>query len=426
MFNNLRKYVAALLLIFSLVLVAGWTTAYAHAGLMGSTPQDGEVLKENPGKFMALFTETLEPDLINARLFDWNGNEIKMERPTLKPGDASQVNAKLPADLREGTYTIVVSVVSQDGHPIEEQLSFSIGQKSAVVVPPSETQADSSYLIMYRYLAQGIILLGGGLYLVAAAAKRYGLPTLAALIGMGRQIGWALAIIGLIFLWFLYDESLSAVSLTQALLQLDTSVLSQSPFAIMLLISFAFLLLVAIPNMVTGWYVVMWGLLISVQAFGGHAWGIAPAWLSLLLRVLHVLTVAIWMGALVYLLLTVKAVERGNEAFKRFFLQTVAVSALLAVLTGSVMLLVQTDLSSIVQSASTWSYLLYGKIASVCIMLLLAFRQTKRWRNNNGLQTSYLRWEIVLGIIAVLAGLWMSQINYPTATTSIETINQAD
>ncbi|MED1785756.1 copper resistance protein CopC [Brevibacillus fortis] len=422
----MRHYAVAFLLAFLLVLTTGMTTAFAHAGLMSSSPQDGEVLKANPGQISARFTETLEPDLVNVRLFDWDGKEIRMERPTLQPGDAAQVNAKLPSDLAEGTYSVIVSVVSEDGHPIEEMLTFSIGQKSAVVVPPSGQKADSSYLIMYRYLAQGIILVGGGLYLVAWAAQRHGLPSLAQLIGIGRQIGWGLAIIGLIFLWFLYDESLTAVSLTQALWQMDGNLLSQSPFAIMLLVSFALLLLVAIPNMVSGWYVGIWIILISAQAFGGHAWGIAPVWLSIVLRLLHVLTVAVWMGALAYLLFTVKAAERGQESFKRFFLQTVAVAAVLAVVTGVVMVIVQTDVMSIFQSATAWSYLLYGKMVSVCLMLLLAFRQTRRWRTKNSLQVSYLRWEIVFGIVAVLAGLWMSQINYPTATTNNQDVIQTD
>lgn len=423
---NIRHYAVVFLLAFLLALTTGMTTAYAHAGLMSSSPQDGEVLKANPGQISARFTETLEPDLVNVRLFDWDGKEIKLERPTLQPGDASQLNAKLPSDLAEGTYSVIVSVVSEDGHPIEEKLTFSIGQKSAVVVPPNEQKADSSYLIMYRYLAQGIILIGGGLYLVAWAAQRHGLPSLAQLIGIGRQIGWSLAIIGLIFLWFLYDESLSAVSLTQALWQMDGNLLSQSPFAIMLLVSFVLLLLIAIPNMVSGWYVGIWVIVISAQAFGGHAWGIAPVWLSILLRLLHVLTVAVWMGALVYLLLTVKAAERGQESFKRFFLQTVAVAAVLAVVTGVVMLIVQTDVMNVFQSATAWSYLLYGKIGSVCLMLLLAFRQTRRWRTKNSLQPAYLRWEIVFGIIAILAGLWMSQINYPTATTNNQAVIQTD
>ncbi|WP_232322286.1 copper resistance CopC/CopD family protein [Brevibacillus parabrevis] len=421
---SIKRLWTVLSLAFFLVLAIGTNLAYAHAGMMGSSPQDGELLKTNPGQISVRFTETLEPDLVTIRLFDWDGKEIQMQRPTLQPGDASQVNAQLPANLAEGTYSVIVSVVSEDGHPVEERLTFSIGQKSAVVVPPGENKTDTNYLIVYRYLAQGIILLGGGLYLIAAWGQRYGLPKLAALIGMGRQIGWTLAIVGLIFLWFLYDESLKAVSLTDALLHADSNLLMQSPFAVMLIVSFILLLFLAIPGMVSGWYAGIWVLVISAQAFGGHAWGIAPVWLSIALRLLHVLTVALWLGALIYLLLVSKEAERGNEPFKRFFLRLVATAAVLAVVTGVLMLLVQTDVTSILASSLAWNYLLYGKIVSVIIMLALAYRQTKRWRGSNQLQRKWLRWEIVFGIVAVLAGLWMSQTNYPTdATNKTDTTN---
>ncbi|MFJ9499147.1 copper resistance CopC/CopD family protein [Brevibacillus centrosporus] len=417
---SVKRYVALLWMALFLVLSVTPTAVQAHAGLMGSQPKDNEVLQANPGQISMRFTEVLEPDLVAIHLYNWKGEEVQLEAPTLQPGDASQVNAKLP-DLPEGTYTAIVSVVSEDGHPVEERLTFSIGQKSASVVDPTAQKSDSSYLIVYRYLTQGILLLGGGLYLLAWRGERYGLPSFGKLLGIMRQIGWGLAIIGLVFLWFLYDESLAAVSLTDALWQGSWSVLMQSSFAMMLLVSLGLLILLAIPGMVSGWYVILWLALLCTQAFGGHAWGISPVWLSLLLRVLHVLTVSLWMGALFYLLLTYRQAERGNEGFKAFFLRTVAVASLLAVLTGIAMLGIQTNVIAIFQSSLTWSYLFYGKVAAVCVMLVIAFWQTKNWRQKNALRPLLLRWEVALGIVAILAGMWMSQTQYPTTVDSSTT-----
>ncbi|CAM3317440.1 hypothetical protein EDM52_09500 [Brevibacillus invocatus] len=409
----MKRYLVSLWIMLMLVFsLGGMASVQAHAGLMGSTPQEGEVLKTNPGQLSFQFTETLEPDLVSIRLYDWNGIEVRLEQPTLQPGDASRVNVRLP-ELAQGTYNAIVAVVSEDGHPVEERLSFSIGQKSATVVMPEQRQSDSTYLIVYRHLTQGLLLLGGGMYFVAWRAQRFGLPSFTQVLGMGRQIGWFLMVIGLFFLWFLYDESLPAVSLTTILLQGNWGVLLQSPFAIMLLISLLWLLLLVIPGMVTGWYLFIWALLISTQAFGGHAWGISPVWLSLALRLLHVGTVALWLGALFYLLLTSRQVEQGNPVFKRFFLRMVAIAAILAVLTGALMLAVQTDVGSLLESSMTWNYLLYVKLASFLLMLGIAFRQNRYWRQQNTLQASLLRWELMLGIVAMLAGLWMSHTQYP-------------
>ncbi|MFD2370699.1 copper resistance CopC/CopD family protein [Brevibacillus sp. GCM10020057] len=413
----MKRYMALLWLALFLVLGSPATTALAHAGLIGSSPKDGELLKDNPGQISLHFTETLEPDLVDIRLYDWNGEEVRLNRPALQPGDASVVRAELP-DLQEGTYVAIVSVVSEDGHPVEERVTFSIGQKSASVADPTQPKTDNRYLLVYRYLTQGLILLGGGLYLLARQGARSGLPDFSRLLGIGRQIGWGLMLVGLVFLWFLYDESLPAVSLTDALWQGNGDILKQSSFAVMLLVSLGLLLLLAIPNMVTGWYLFCWGALVGTQAFGGHAWGISPVWLSLLLRLLHVMTVSLWMGALVYLLLAYRHMEQDKAAFRAFFLKAVTGASLLAVLTGLVMLFVQTDAQSIWQSSLLWSKLLFGKVLLVCAMLLLAYLQRKRWRKGEALRVRLLRWEIILGLLALLAGIWMSQTSYPTAGTT--------
>lgn len=49
----------------------------------------------------------------------------------------------------------------------------------------------------------------------------------------------------------------------------------------------------------------------------------------------------------------------------------------------------------------------------MCAMLGFAYRQTKGWRESNRLQANLLRWKIVFGMLAILAGLWMSQTQYP-------------
>lgn len=398
---------------FLLILMGGIGNVQAHAGLVDSSPKDGELLHHNPGQLSFAFTEVLEADLVEIHLYDWNGEQVMLERPKLQPGDATRVHVSLPPDMAEGTYTAIVSVVSEDGHPVEERLIFSLGQKSAHVAEPSQKQADPTYLILLRFLTQSILLVGGGLYLVACLAQRYGLPSFAQSLGRGRPIGWLLMFIGLTSLWFVYDASLPAASLTTALWQGNVSVLSQSPFAIMLLVSALLLLLLGLPGMITGWYVAVWLLLIVTQAFGGHAWGLSPLWLALLLRVLHVLSIALWLGALAYLFLHKSQAQRGNEAFKRFFLRLVAMAALVSLLTGILMLWVQTDLAKMLESWMIWNDLLVVKLVLVLSMLIVAYRQRNGWLGKHVLNEKRLRWEVVFGILAIFAGLWMSQMPYP-------------
>jgi len=393
------------------------SAACAHAGLVSSSPKSGELLSETPGQITLRFSETLEPDLVTIKLYDWNANEIALPKPQLQAGDAVQVNVPLHP-LPEGTYTVVWSVVSEDGHPVDDSFLFSVGQESAAVKKPTEHQDTSGSgdlpLILLRYLVEGLILLGGGLYFVGRCARRYGLPAFSQTLGKEEKgISWLLLLVGTVCLWFGYAETLNGVSLTSALLEGRWELLAQSPFAMMLLAIFLLLILLAIPHMVEGWYAAIWVLLVGVLAAGGHVWGIHPVWLSLALRILHVLSISLWLGALFYLVLISRRTDVNQSGFKAMFLRIVAVSAILSVLSGICMVMTQTEVSLLLQTVQTWSVLFANKLVLVAVMLIAAWRQTRRWGKGSPLSQPLLYGEWLAGIIVILLGVWMSQTNYP-------------
>lgn len=391
----------------------------AHAGLVGTSPKNGEIVKDAPTKITLRFTETLEPGLVSIRLYDWNANEISIEKPKLQRGDASTVYADLPT-LAQGSYTVVWSVVSEDGHPVKDTLLFSVGVKSASVKAPNENpnakyaaSLNSLFLIITRYVTQGMILLMGGLVFVSWRATKHSLPSFREILGKNMIYSWLLPLLGMLMLWLLYEATLPEVNLTKALLNGDWGLLGQSPFAVMILVSTLLLLLTAIPRMETGWYITMWLLVVTVQALGGHVWGIEPLALSIIARVMHVLTVSLWLGALFYQVLISVQGKRENAPFKAFFLRLVAVAAFCTLASGAVLLMIQSDFSSVIGSTGTWSCLLLGKLFAVAAMLFLAWRQTRSWRGGESLKQTLLRVETILGLIALLAGVWMSQTQYP-------------
>lgn len=393
----------------------------AHAGLLRSIPNDGEIVKQAPQAISLRFTETLEPDLVSIQLFDANGREIAIEQAKLQPGDASQVNARLPV-LQEGSYVVKWSVVSEDGHPIDETFIFSVGKTNNLVSQPTTKQnvLSDAFFVFFRYMTQGLILLGGGLHFISWRAQKYGLPFESKELTEAKMLGWIFSFLGVVALWFLYDDSLQGMPLSNALHQGNWEVLSQAPFAVMLVVSALLLFLVAIPYMAGAWYRMIWFLLVSVQAFGGHAWGIDPSWLAIGVRVLHVITVSFWLGTLFYLVYIFTKAQVRTEESKRFFLRALGISAILTVLTGVVMVLLQTDVVLLFKQVLAWNFLLLAKIGIVCFMLALAYRQTMSWRKANSLSPVLLYVEISLGVIALLMGIWMSQINYPTEANPVQ------
>lgn len=127
---------AALGILIALVFTAMATprVVLAHAFLERSDPAANSVLPSAPSSARLWFTEPIEPDFSDARLFDSAGNQIPTA-DALVTG-ANELTLPLPANLANGTYTIQWRNVSRtDGHPQAGYVPFTIGTQADVVEP---------------------------------------------------------------------------------------------------------------------------------------------------------------------------------------------------------------------------------------------------------------------------------------------------
>lgn len=120
----LRPRVAALLAVTALTSVAMLLAqpAWAHSGLVSSTPMDGSVVTEAPSAIVLTFNEELLDDADAISLNTADGEPVVSARvqPT---GDT--VELPWPADLAAGEYEAAFRVVSADGHPINGSIRFT-------------------------------------------------------------------------------------------------------------------------------------------------------------------------------------------------------------------------------------------------------------------------------------------------------------
>ncbi|HEU4962949.1 MAG TPA: copper resistance protein CopC [Bacilli bacterium] len=430
---TIRKWLAAALLL--LLTVGGYApSAFAHANLVSAVPENGSVVAEAPQTLVLRFSETLEIDLTDLALYDGYAREIPTtSKPYLKPGDASQVMLDLPP-LDDGTYTAVWNVVSEDGHPVSGSVVFSVGQPTAGYLSPTPTTnvLEKGSLVAARYVVTALLLVGGGLYGMTLLAKRRGrnagapshLPTFAQLLGGWRKWGWMLLLLGLLAEWFIYSATLPGNGLLAIFTTGNWHLLLESPFALMVTIQLGLLILLALPQMQESWYALIWMLLVATLAIGGHAWGIDPVWLAITVRALHLLTLALWLGGLSYLLLTLLHERRtstniSRATFRPFFTRTMLIASLLVLVTGIVMTLLQTDLLLLFH-LHLWTGLLLAKVFLLAVMLFLATWQTLRWRDTGTLSRRLLRGEWWLGLLALVAAIWLSQSAYPLPTTGYD------
>ncbi|ARU63382.1 hypothetical protein CBW65_22110 [Tumebacillus avium] len=408
---------SALLGLCLLFLCLFTTPAFAHATLLQSTPSEGAVLQQNPGAVKLLFSESLTPELIELHLYNWEAEQIELPPPQLTKGNASEAYAELPAGLPEGSYRVLWSVVSEDGHLIDGEVSFALGQVSENIAPiaageGSAETVDTVHIIAHD-AAESILLVAAGLYLLSLYAKRMNVPQASELLGRWKKAGWALLLLLsagelITMLIILEDDALSRV-----FQQGELGILTETPFLVTVLLQMLLLLLLALPGMMKSWPALIFTLLTLNMAQSGHALALEPMWLALLLRMLHLLSIALWVGGLFYLLLLWRR-PLEKSLFRSFFLRVFLGSSLLVALSGVLMVGVQTDWSAVLAAGTLWSGLLFSKISLMAIMLALALVQSTRWRKDaQKLSYPLLRIEWVFGLLVILAGVVMSMIAYP-------------
>lgn len=149
------------------LLLATVQPALAHDELTGSDPASGASLETAPGKLTLTFSGNVSDIGHEIHVTDPEGKEITTGEPTV---DRTRLTQRLKEDGAPGTYTVVWRTVSQDGHPIEGNFTYSVGESAGQESATPTTQASAS---------EG-----------ADAARETGVP------GVSGMPGWVLAVIG--------------------------------------------------------------------------------------------------------------------------------------------------------------------------------------------------------------------------------------
>lgn len=97
--------------------------ALAHDELIGSSPEQGEVLDASPEAIGLSFSNDIIEVGTAVVVVDHHGEELTVDEPVIA---GSEVTVELPADL-SGDYQVRWHAVSSDGHPIEGTIDFGVG-----------------------------------------------------------------------------------------------------------------------------------------------------------------------------------------------------------------------------------------------------------------------------------------------------------
>ncbi|MFF5144210.1 copper resistance protein CopC [Streptomyces sp. NPDC013157] len=375
------------------LLLASAAPASAHAALRASDPADGAVLKSSPRAVTLTFTEAVGLLDDSFRVYDPTNHRVDTSEAEHGPAGSDTARITFPKKLGTGTFTVAWRIVSADSHPVSGALTFSVGKPSAttasVSTGPVENPVTGSLYNIGRYVAYlAMALLTGTVAFIAVCRP----PGPAALRTPIRTAWWAL-LAATLFLFVLrapYEEGTSPAT------AFDLSALAKSATGrpgLALLARVALLALTAAlhhlllrkrvsrdrpsrPLLATAAALAV--ALALTWAAAEHASAGIQVPLAMTSSVLHLLSMALWLGGLTALLITL---QRSATP-----LPAAVVTRFSRVAFASVTVLVVTGVYQSWRGLGSWqaltdtSYgrLLLVKLAAVTLLLAAAL-QSRRW-----------------------------------------------
>ncbi|QZY28548.1 copper resistance protein CopC [Nocardioides coralli] len=323
------------------LLLATAAPGHAHAQLLESDPTDGTLLEEAPREVTLTFNEPVRLTAQEITVYDAAGQPI----PSQATASGPEVTVTLPEpdDLR-GTYVVGWFVLSADGHPISGALTFSVGERSSSVTDPPPPPTSSAVVTTTQGLVGGAmyvgLLLATGLaaFVLLVLPASYAGRRVRARVRWVVRVGAAVAVVAALLAVPVSSVYAQGAELPAVLSGFDaTLVLDELISAALIAVGLGVVVLTLGEDPPGGGrraaLAAGAGLALVGPAVVGHTRSYAPTSLLVAADVVHVVAGAVWLGGLVGLALTLRAVlgreQLAASTLARF--SVLAGGALLAV-----------------------------------------------------------------------------------------------
>jgi copper transport protein len=368
----------ARILLLALLVVLAWpSSASAHARFLQSVPANEAVLSKAPTSVRLVFDDTVRAGS-GMKAIRNGGSSVLGGRPRIVGGRTLVI--PLRAGLRDGDYTVLWRVLSDDGHEISGTVAFGVG---AAGVPPqaalSVDNGPSAQDVIARLLFFAGLLTAVGaaffrlvvapvpvrLLLVAFLLVFVGVSGLLHHVSLSTRFGTAMAV----------GAGVAGVGALLAAFVPVFPRLEPLPFV-------AALALLPLPTV------------------AGHALDRGRSWLEIPIDLLHVAAASVWLGGLVGLVLLLRGGGEPRRLLRRFSNLALA-SVLVLVATGVIRAF--SELGSVGQLWSTG----YGRVLLVKTALLgvlVALGWLNRYRLVPRLSVGALRRSVAFELL-LFAGL---------------------
>jgi copper transport protein len=424
-----------------LIALISAPSAFAHATLQKSEPENGAVLRSSPRAVVLDFSEAVETAFGSIRVYNCAGKRVDAGDVT-RPNERS-VSVRIGTRLPNGTYTTTWRVISADSHPVAGAFTFSVGSASQAgsckqVFGKGTPGSVSGIFKGVRALDFAFVLLIVGGSLALAVVLRSTTPELRArLYALLASLSAALVIVGLLCI-ALQGAVAGGFGLTEAFRWSTFDAVLQTRFGKAYLFQMAFAATAGLLAFASAW-TRNWrlGLLILVPGLSllptlsAAAHARSSGSIAFVADVVHLTAGSVWVGALAF---TVLALLLAGADRWPLAARAVPVFSALAVL--SVVTLVLAGVLRGYEEVRAWHGLwdtTYGKLLLVKIGLVLPLLGLGAYNNRYAVprlkrqiasvieQRRFLRAAgTELAIMAVILGVTSVLVTEPPAKASIK------
>ena len=320
-----KRVVLAVLSAAVLLVSTSSSTASAHASLESSDPAPSAVLEESPSSIRLEFTEPVSP--ANEAIVVHAADGSPVRGGTVVDGDtSSSIRLDGVPELPDGLYAVAWRVVSSDGHLVQGAFTFSVGSTDLVSVEigalvgqvlagRSGASGASSTLVVVRWLSYlaAIVALGALAFHTNAHVdrRRLATTTLVPLVVLAISSFVHFVVQGV----YLAADDWSAAFDADAWSETLSTRLGLGLLVRLALVAVLVALVSVVPSgderrarerVATSWWqsssaLVAVGVLVTFAA-GGHASTVPMSGVAVIVDVIHLGSVAIWIGGLVVVL----------------------------------------------------------------------------------------------------------------------------
>ncbi len=379
--SHLRRALGTSVAALALATFVGVGRVSAHAELLSSDPQPGAVLDASPAHITLTFNEPVEITLGAIRLFDGTGSTIDISPARHPDGRGEAVEVDVP-HLANGSYVVDWRVVSSDSHPLHAAYTFQIGPDSNLaaglldeIIGSSHTGGPASIglTISRSLVTASIAIVFGGLLVCGLGIVPFGRRQ-RIIIGASAAVGSIAGLLALpLEVSYTAGRSLGVITDGSAWRAVLDTTIGVAWLIRALVIAFVAAILLATRSRCrdTWWQLILIVGLVTVgtaSAYGGH--GASGRWhyLGVFVTMLHVSSMAVWLGGL--LMLTVSFVEMERRGVERF--SSIAVVAMATVVVSGAVQAVRQVGSLDALTGTSYGKLLIWKLIAVAGVLAVA------------------------------------------------------